>query len=61
MKKIEQIFDWIKEQQQEAWDKMGDTGNYDYTTEKMKWNEENYWFGYFQALENLKSEFLKDK
>lgn len=42
-----------------AWDKIGDTGNYDYATEKMNWNEENYWFGYFRALERLEW-FLED-
>lgn len=36
-----------------AWDKMGATGDPNYCTKKMKWNEENYWFGRFRALEDL--------
>jgi hypothetical protein len=52
------LWDWVEKNQQEAWDKMGDTGNYDYATDKNNWNEENYWFGYFRALENFEWQFL---
>ena len=52
--------DWIEKHQQEAWNKMGDPGNDDYTTDKMNWNEENYWLGYFIALENLERELLEN-
>jgi len=54
------LSEYVERKQQEAWDKMGDTGNYDYSTEKMNWNEENFWFGYFRALEDLEGRFLED-
>lgn len=54
------LSEYVERKQQEAWDKMGDTGNYDYVTEKMNWNEENFWFGYFRALEDLEGKFLED-
>ena len=52
------LSEYVKKKQEEAWDKMGDTGNYDYGTEKMNWNEENFWFGYYRALEDLEDKFL---
>lgn len=58
---LNEVQEWIETQRQEAWDKMGDTGNHDYTTEKMNYNEENYWFGYYRALENFEWNFLEDK
>lgn len=54
------LSEYVERKQNEAWDKMGDTGNYDYATEKMNWNEENFWFGYFRALEDLEGRFLED-
>lgn len=54
------LSEYLERKQKEAWDKMGDTGNDEYATEKMNWNEENFWFGHFRALEDLKYRFLED-
>ena len=51
--KVEQqkaeLMEFISSKLSEAWSKMGDTGSSDYMS---KLNDENYWFGYFSALEN---------
>ena len=51
--KVEQqkaeLREFILSKLSEAWSKMGDTGSSDYMS---KLNDENYWFGYFSALEN---------
>lgn len=39
---------YIIPKQEEAWAKMGDTGNENY-----QYNEENYWLGYYRALEDI--------
>ena len=52
--------EYLERKLQESWDKMGDTGNYDYGTEKMNWNEENFWCGYYIALEELEGGFLEN-
>ena len=57
---IERLKEVIDKRMQKAWDKMGDTGNDDYATDKMNWNEENFWFGYFRALEELDSQLTKE-
>ena len=43
---------YVSEKQKEAWDEMGDTGSCDYEV-----NKENFWYGYFRALEDLEREF----
>lgn len=50
------VRDWVEKHQREAWNKMGDTGNDQY---QENINQENYWFGYFRALEDFESEFLE--
>lgn len=54
----ENINSFIEAKMTEAWAKMGDTGSYDYEI-----NEENFWFGYYRALEDLESfmERINDK
>jgi len=54
------LSEYIARKEQEAWNKMGDTGNYYYASEKMNWNEENFWFGYYRALEDLEERFLEE-
>lgn len=49
---------WVYTQQQKACDLMGDTGNLSYTTEERNWNIENFWFGYYRALEDFEIIFL---
>ena len=44
-----ELREFILSKLSEAWSKMGDTGSSDYMS---KLNDENYWFGYFSALEN---------
>ena len=44
-----ELMEFISSKLSEAWSKMGDTGSSDYMS---KLNDENYWFGYFSALEN---------
>lgn len=53
------LSEYVEKKKNYAWKEMGDTGNYDYDTEKMNWNEQNFWFGYFRALENLEGKFLE--
>ena len=49
MKSNDEILkEWITKELDLAWSKMGSTGAYDY-----KINMENFWFGYFRALEDI--------
>ena len=52
---IPKIADFVEKKYNENWDKMGNTGDENYCTPKMNWNEENYYFGYFRAMEDIKS------
>ena len=45
----EELREFISSKLSEAWSKMGDTGSSDYMS---KLNDENYWFGYFSALDD---------
>ena len=54
----EELMEFISSKLSEAWSKMGDTGSSDYMS---KLNDENYWFGYFSALENAQDILNKYK
>lgn len=51
---------FVDAEKQKAWDKMGDTGSQQYCTDGMQWNEENYWFGYFRAMEEIEAKLEKN-
>jgi hypothetical protein len=42
------LLEHINSKSEEAWTKMGDTGNENY-----RYDEESYWFGYYRALEDI--------
>jgi len=50
------IEEWLDEKQQKAWDKMGSTGSDEYMDSL---DEENFWFGYYRALEDIENEFFE--
>ena len=54
----EELREFISSKLSEAWSKMGDTGSSDYMS---KLNDENYWFGYFSALDNAQDILNKYK
>ena len=62
IKELEQqkaeLMEFISSKLSEAWSKMGDTGSSDYMS---KLNDENYWFGYFSALDNAQDILNKYK
>ena len=53
-----ELMEFISSKLSEAWSKMGDTGSSDYMS---KLNDENYWFGYFSALDNAQDILNKYK
>lgn len=55
---IPSLGDWVKRNKINASNFMGDTDSKYYTTDKMDWNEENYWFGVFKSLRIIENEFL---
>lgn len=57
-KQKEELMEFISSKLSEAWSKMGDTGSSDYMS---KLNDENYWFGYFSALDNAQDILNKYK
>lgn len=53
---IDEIKDFIRNKSKESWNKMGDTGSNSYIL-----NEESYWYGYYNALEEIEDIINKYK